>query len=47
MLYEVITVVALTHVTLVDGTGTPARADQTVVVRGTTVTAIGARNNFV
>ncbi len=35
-------VFALTHVTLVNGTGTPALADQTVVVRGTILTAIGA-----
>ena len=27
-------VVALTHVRLVDGTGAPARSDQTVIVRG-------------
>jgi hypothetical protein len=34
-------VVALMHVQLVDGTGAPARADQTVVVRGGIVEAVG------
>jgi hypothetical protein len=34
-------VVALTHVRLVDGTGAPARDDQTVVVRGTRIEAVG------
>jgi cytosine/adenosine deaminase-related metal-dependent hydrolase len=34
-------VVALTHVRLVDGTGAPARQDQTVVVRGTRIEAVG------
>lgn len=34
-------VVALTHVRVVDGTGTPAREDQTVVVTGTRITAVG------
>lgn len=34
-------VVALTHVRLVDGTGAPARGDQTVLVRGATIEAVG------
>ena len=34
--------VALTHVQLVDGTGAPARADQTVVVRGSVIEAVGS-----
>ncbi|MFL5541494.1 MAG: amidohydrolase, partial [Longimicrobiaceae bacterium] len=34
-------VVALTHVRLVDGTGAPARRDQTVVVRGGRIAAVG------
>jgi hypothetical protein len=34
-------VVALTHVRLVDGTGAPARDDQTVVVRGARIQAVG------
>lgn len=34
-------VVALTHVTVVDGTGSPARPDQTVVVSGGRVQAVG------
>ncbi|HEX9709676.1 MAG TPA: amidohydrolase family protein [Candidatus Thermoplasmatota archaeon] len=34
-------VVALTHVRLVDGTGAPARDDQTVVLRGTRIEAVG------
>jgi hypothetical protein len=33
--------VALTHVTVVDGTGAPARADQTVVVDGTRIASVG------
>src|SRR5688572_25844313 len=33
--------VALTHVQLIDGTGAPARADQTVIVRGTTIESVG------
>jgi imidazolonepropionase-like amidohydrolase len=35
-------VVALTHVKLVDGTGTPARTDQTIVITGDKITAVGA-----
>src|SRR5215204_4795860 len=35
-------VVALTHVQLVDGTGAPARADQTVILRGSTIESIGS-----
>ena len=34
-------VVALTHVQLVDGTGAPARADQTVVLRNGLIEAVG------
>jgi len=34
--------VALTHVQLVDGTGAAARADQTVVVRGSVIEAVGS-----
>ncbi|HYH78865.1 MAG TPA: amidohydrolase family protein [Longimicrobium sp.] len=34
-------VVALTHVRLVDGTGSPARADQTVIVRRGFIVAVG------
>jgi len=33
--------VALTHVRVVDGTGAPAREDQTVVVTGTRISAVG------
>jgi len=35
-------VVALTHVKLIDGTGAPARTDQTVLIEGERITAIGA-----
>jgi imidazolonepropionase-like amidohydrolase len=35
-------VVALTHVQLVDGTGAPAKADQTVILRNGTIDAVGA-----
>jgi imidazolonepropionase-like amidohydrolase len=34
-------VVALTHVRLIDGTGTPARDDQTVVITGQRISAVG------
>jgi imidazolonepropionase-like amidohydrolase len=34
-------VIALTHVRLVDGTGTPARDDQTVLITGDKITAVG------
>lgn len=34
-------VLALTHVRVVDGTGTPARNDQTIVVTGSLITAVG------
>jgi imidazolonepropionase-like amidohydrolase len=34
-------IVALTHVRLIDGTGTPARADQTVLIEGATIRAVG------
>jgi imidazolonepropionase-like amidohydrolase len=33
-------ILALTHVTLIDGTGTPARADQTIVLRDDTIAAV-------
>jgi imidazolonepropionase-like amidohydrolase len=35
------TVVALTHARLIDGTGAPARADQTVIIRDGTIAALG------
>jgi len=34
-------VVALTHVRVIDGTGAPARADQTIVIRGGNIAEIG------
>jgi imidazolonepropionase-like amidohydrolase len=34
-------VVALTHARVVDGTGSPARADQTIVIRGARIAAVG------
>ena len=34
-------VVALTHARLVDGTGTPARVDQTIIISGAHITAVG------
>lgn len=34
-------VVALTHVRLVDGTGAPARTDQTVIINGTLIQSVG------
>lgn len=34
-------VVALTHVRLVDGTGTPAKDDQTILITGDRITAVG------
>src|ERR1051326_3971755 len=34
-------VIALEHVRVIDGTGTPARADQTIVISGGKITAIG------
>ena len=34
-------VVALTHVRVVDGTGAPAREDQTIVIRGDRIDAVG------
>ena len=33
--------VALTHVTVIDGTGAPARTDQTVILTGNRITAVG------
>ena len=35
-------VVAITHATLIDGTGAPARSDQTVVFTDGKITAVGA-----
>ena len=35
------TLVALTHVQLVDGTGAPARADQTVILQGPAIESVG------
>jgi imidazolonepropionase-like amidohydrolase len=34
-------VVAITHVKLVDGTGTAAKTDQTIVIRGETIASVG------
>src|SRR5689334_8665766 len=34
-------VVAVTHVKLVDGTGTPAKADQTILIRGEKIANVG------
>ncbi len=34
-------VVALTHARVVDGTGSPARTDQTIVIRGAQIAAVG------
>lgn len=34
-------VVALSHARLVDGTGAPARADQTIIIRGSRIEAVG------
>src|SRR5215470_3323149 len=34
-------VIALTHVRVIDGTGTPARADQTVILRNGRIEAMG------
>jgi len=33
--------IAITHVRVIDGTGAPARADQTVILRGATIAAMG------
>ncbi len=38
-------VVALTHARLVDGTGTPARIDQTIIITGNKITAVGATSS--
>jgi imidazolonepropionase-like amidohydrolase len=37
--------VALTHVRVIDGTGAPARADQTIVIRDGTIAAVGAASS--
>jgi len=34
-------IVALTHARLVDGTGSPARTDQTIIIRGSQIAAVG------
>ncbi len=34
-------VVAITHVRLIDGTGTPAKDDQTIIIEGEKITAVG------
>src|SRR5215467_11184265 len=34
-------VVAITHVKLVDGTGTLAKTDQTIIIRGDKITSVG------
>jgi len=34
-------VIALTHAKLIDGTGTPAKSDQTIIIRGETIAAVG------
>ena len=34
-------IVALTHAHLVDGTGAPARSDQTIIIRGSRIEAVG------
>ena len=33
--------IALTHTTLIDGTGAPAKRDQTIVITGSTITQVG------
>jgi imidazolonepropionase-like amidohydrolase len=35
-------VVAITHVKLVDGTGTPAKSDQTILIRGDKIASVGS-----
>jgi hypothetical protein len=35
-------VIAITHVTLIDGTGAPARTDQSIVIREGKIEAVGA-----
>ena len=36
-------VVAMTHVRVIDGTGAPAREDQTLVIRDGNIVALGSR----
>src|SRR6185312_16131392 len=38
-------VVALTHVRVIDGTGAPARADQTVIIRDGRIAAVGSASS--
>src|SRR5437899_1990951 len=40
-------VVALTHARVIDGTGAPARADQTIVIRDGTIVELGAASAIV
>lgn len=39
-------IVALTHVTVIDGTGTPARSDQTILLRDGRIERVGASGAF-
>ena len=39
------TIVAFLHVTVIDGTGTSARPDQTVLVSADRITAVGPSSN--
>ena len=39
--------IALTHVKLIDGTGAPARDDQTVVIENGRITAVGQSSRSV
>ena len=38
-------VVALTHVRVIDGSGQPAKEDQTVIIEGDRITAVGAADS--
>src|SRR5213076_3506622 len=39
-------VIALEHVRVIDGTGAPAKPDQTIVISGGKITAIADRSNL-
>jgi imidazolonepropionase-like amidohydrolase len=39
-------VVAITHVKLVDGTGTPAKSDQTILIRGEKIASVGPSSSL-
>jgi imidazolonepropionase-like amidohydrolase len=39
-------VVALVHAKLVDGTGTPAKSDQTIIIRGETISEVGPSSSI-